>query len=136
MSILKTPNFTLTYEQCKEIVEAGHDLIKFAVSINDQPSWIKHMGVIEDVSELKAILEDGCASGAYMPAVTYSTAWDTFCLYGDDIVDFLTDHYWDDVIEFDLRSETNQGFAVKLCSLAVELWVMQFADVIDAVETY
>ena len=47
------------------------------------PGWID-----QDISpqNIAAIVQGGCASGAYMPAVTYHQALETMSEYGDDIL--------------------------------------------------
>jgi hypothetical protein len=54
----------------------------------DVPAWIDQDLTIYDVD---AITQGGCASGAYMPAVTYQTARDTMNTHGDDILDYISD---------------------------------------------
>ena len=50
------------------------------------PGWID-----QDISpqNIAAIVQGGCASGAYMPAVTYHQALETMSEYGDDILDYI-----------------------------------------------
>jgi hypothetical protein len=50
------------------------------------PSWIE-----QDIaaSTIASIAQGGCASGAYMPAVTYWTASDVMAAYGDDVLDYI-----------------------------------------------
>ena len=53
------------------------------------PRWID-----QDISPstIQAILQGGCASGAYMAAMWYSEAIKTMSLHGDEVVAFLDEH--------------------------------------------
>lgn len=125
--------FELTFTQSKMIINSlGRDQLEnFLESINDQPEFLKFMGEISDVAELIAIYEGGCASGAYMPAVTYYTA--KKCLFECEgtLADQL-DGYG--AIEWDHENEELGGFAVKICSIAVENYVSQFSDLIEVLQ--
>ena len=50
------------------------------------PRWIE-----QDISpsDVAAIVQGGCASGAYMPAVTYYDATQTMNEHGDDILQYI-----------------------------------------------
>lgn len=110
------------------------------------PAWID-----QDISpsEIAAIVLGGCASGAYMPAVTYYDAGQTMAKYGDDVVDYIAED-WPDVFsdgmsryEIILRAvvrhiDKNQisvqswsGLAVHVLSTAVELWANSVIDEIE-----
>lgn len=67
-----------------------------------------------------AIQYGGCASGAYMPAVTYHTALETMNEYGSEIIEYLEDVYGE--IPQPPKGETWSGLAVFYFSLAVETW--------------
>ena len=56
----------------------------------DVPAWIS-----QDISpaDVAAILEGGCASGAYMPAVTYHQALNTMHENGDDVLEYIEECY-------------------------------------------
>ena len=85
--------------------------------IPDLPDWIEEDITIFDIEN---IIQGGCASGAYMPAVTYSTALDTMQEYGDDILDYIQNCY--DPFAADLRSQSWAGLACHFLSAAVEMW--------------
>ena len=53
------------------------------------PDWIS-----ADLSpnDIAAVLQGGCASGSYMPAVEYFTASQTMAEHGDDVLDYLQTH--------------------------------------------
>jgi len=52
----------------------------------DVPEWID-----QDISPstVAAIVQGGCDSGAYMPAVTCSEALETMNEHGDDVLDYI-----------------------------------------------
>jgi hypothetical protein len=85
------------------------------------PAWIE-----QDISpyDVAAIVQGGCASGAYMPAVTYATAQEIMNEHGDDVLDYINDV--DPgllVIPGDVIEGTSwAGIAVYYLSVAVELW--------------
>ena len=53
----------------------------------NEPKWIEPLSP----SDIAAINQGGCASGSYMPAVTYHTANMTMAEHGDDVLQFLED---------------------------------------------
>lgn len=82
----------------------------------DLPSWL-----IDDISpsDVAAIIQGGCASGAYMPAVTYHDAQKTMALHGDDVLQYIED------AGMELPNVAGQGWSEMACtylSAAVELW--------------
>lgn len=130
--IMKT--FTLTFTQTKTLIEnLGRDTVEtFINDINDQPEFLKNMGKIDSVSELLAIYQGGCASGAYMPAVTYWSALE--CMKEcSDSVEAQIEHM--EEVTWKVSEETFAGFCTKLCSMAVEDYVQQFSEVIEVLET-
>jgi len=60
------------------------------ISDIDVPRWID-----QDISpnDVIAITQGGCASGAYMPAVTYHQAIATMSECGDDVLQYIQDNY-------------------------------------------
>lgn len=82
----------------------------------DVPAWID-----QDITwyDIAAIAEGGCASGAYMPAVTYSVAMDTMREYGDEVFEYLTDVFG--AIP-QVKDESFSGYCCAVLSSAVELW--------------
>lgn len=125
--------FTLTYSQCKAVIEnLGRDELETFISdINNQPKFLKFMGEIEDVAELIAISEGGCASGAYMPAVTYATALECMFYHSESVEGQI--EYMEE-LTFNIGSETFSGFCVNLCAMAVESYVHNFDEVIDVLK--
>ncbi len=83
----------------------------------DVPTWIE-----QDISpnNVAAILQGGCASGAYMPAVTYHTASETMAKHGDDVLQYIQDALGE--LPQPKPDESWSGMAVFYLSVAVELW--------------
>ena len=99
----------------------------------DVPRWID-----QDIypCDVAAILQGGCASGAYMPAVTYSTALATMNEHGDAVWDMIDDAYGLDMFHETAESATSwAGLAVAYVSMAVELWASGVEDeILEALE--
>ena len=93
----------------------------------DVPAWIEDEISPSDVA---AIVQGGCASGAYMPAVTYASALGTMARYGDDVLQFLQDNLGELPKPDD--AESWSGMACFYLSAAVDLWA---ASVEDELET-
>ena len=82
----------------------------------DVPLWIDRD---IDCGQVAAIIQGGCDSGAYMPAVTYWQAQKTMNDHGDDVLDYLDDYG----CELDVPGGKSwPGIAVYFLSCAVELW--------------
>lgn len=95
----------------------------------DVPAWVSHDITACDIA---AIVQGGCASGAYMPAVTYSIASDTMAKHGDDVLQYIEDHIGELP---ECTGESWQGMAVLFLSCAVELWASSIEDeLIEAIE--
>lgn len=88
------------------------------------PRWID-----QDISPstIQAVLQDGCASGAYMAAMWYAEAIKTMGQYGDEVVAFLAEHIDSDIhhikvarplMPFDSWGEISCYYL----SSAVEVW--------------
>ena len=121
-------HFDLTFSQCKAIANAGMDLRQAVERLNDQPEWLTEMGAIDSAYELAAIIQGGCASGAYMSAVTYYTANKIMAEYGDDVLEYL-DNEGGFELSIDVIKESWSGLAVKLLSIAVECWCYNLSDI-------
>ena len=109
----------LTYSQCKQIAANG-DLRDTIEALNNAPEWLD----IDDLGTVQAVQQGGCASGAYMPAVTYWQAAATMAEHGDDVLDYIQENYGEL-----LTPPSNiswSGLAVFYLSMAVELWCGQF----------
>lgn len=83
----------------------------------DVPAWIA-----QDItpSDVAAIVQGGCASGAYMPAVTYYDALATMSEHGDAVLQYVQDIYGE--LPRPKDDESWAGMAVHYLSCAVELW--------------
>ena len=88
----------------------------------EPPGWISEPISTLDVG---AILEGGCQSGTYPPAVEYRRALETMNVYGDEIIEFIANNQWG-VPRFAITSWPRT--AVKIVSTAVEMWCNNVAD--------
>ena len=95
------------------------DLNKQGITNIDAPAWIDWRQDISP-STIAAIVQGGCASGAYMPAVTYHDAAQTMARHGDDVLQYIEDAYGE--LPQPDRSESWSGIAVFYLSCAVEIW--------------
>ena len=91
------------------------------------PAWIEQDITPADVA---AIIQGGCESGAYMPAVTYYQAAETMNKHGDDVLDYITDCIGC-MPGFDTENTSWSGLACKYLSYAVELWASSVEDEIS-----
>ena len=112
----------LTYTQCKQLAAKG-DLLGQVRALQDQPLWITEEQPLE-LSDIHAIQQGGCESGAYMPAVTYNTARDVMHKYGGEIVEYIQDAIGE--LPAPNESTTWGHICTQYYSLAVELWCSQF----------
>jgi hypothetical protein len=83
----------------------------------DVPAWIEQDVTPQDVA---SITQGGCASGAYMPAVTYHQALQTMAEHGDDVLEYIVDALGE--LPAPNASESWSGMACHYLSIAVELW--------------
>ena len=88
-----------------------------------QPQWITQALSPYDIA---AINQGGCASGAYMPAVTYHQATDTMNEHGNDVLDYILENYGELPKVSD--DESWSGMAVFYLSTAVELFCINHED--------
>jgi len=95
----------------------------------DVPYWIE-----QDIapSTVAAIVQGGCSSGAYMPAVTYHQAKETMNEHGDDVLQFLEDY--GDELPTVPKGESWGGIACFFLSYAVELWALRASDELEMYE--
>ena len=91
----------------------------------DIPAW-----VAQDISpnDVAAIVQGGCASGAYMPAVTYHDAAQTMARHGDDVLQYIQDALGE--LPKPSDDESWSGFACFYLSAAVELWASSVEDAV------
>lgn len=112
--MLESPNKANKREgKTMNLWEHEESVTEHGVSV---PVWM------EDVScyDVAAICEGGCASGAYMPAVTYSQANATMAEHGDDVLDYLQEAYGE--LPTPPNDVSWSGLAVFYLSPAVEAW--------------
>ena len=88
----------------------------------DVPSWIDQDISLDDI---RNILQGGCASGAYMPAVTDYQALATMEECGNDVLQYIEDAIGELP---DVSGESWSGMACKYLSCAVELWCASVQD--------
>ena len=91
-----------------------------------QPEWITQALSPYDIA---AINQGGCASGAYMPAVTYYDARMVMAEHGDDVLQFIEDQY-EELPEIPKGSGWD-GIAVFYLSIAVELFCSANEELAD-----
>jgi hypothetical protein len=85
--------------------------------IGTVPHWIdQDIGI----STVASIMQGGCNSGAYMPAVTYYRALATMGNFGDDVMDYIQQQLGETPAPS--AGESWGGMACHYLSLAVELW--------------
>ena len=102
-----------------ETTVASHDI--------SVPRWIEQDITVQDVA---AILQGGCASGAYMPAVTYHEAVATMSAHGDDVLQYIQDAMGE--LPKPRDDESWSGMAVHYLSAAVELWASSVESELEA----
>jgi hypothetical protein len=87
----------------------------------DVPMWMKNpdTGDFPTVADIQAILEGGCDSGAWMPAVTYYDAKRIMAEHGDEICEYLDECVFGNA-ELKLSDETWGNFCVRMLSAAIE----------------
>ena len=93
----------------------------------DVPAWIAQDITPADVA---AIVQGGCASGAYMPAVTYHEALATMSEYGDErggVLDYI-EECTGEAPTFPVDPWSWAGLACHFMSSAVEWWAHGIAD--------
>jgi hypothetical protein len=95
----------------------------------DVPRWIE-----QDISanDVIAICQGGCASGAYMPAVTYYQARETMGEHGDDVLQFIEDQLGE--LPAVPSGESWSGIAVFYLAVAVEAWASATMSELESLE--
>ena len=86
---------------------------------HDVPRWIQQDITPADVA---AIVQGGCESGAYMPAVTYLQAVETMAKYGNDVLDYIASSLGE--LPRPDNSVSWSGLAVHYLATAVEIWAV------------
>lgn len=102
-----------------------HEDIEIRALGIDVPAWVDPEITCGTVA---AILQGGCASGAYMPAVTYWQALETMSEHGNAIIDYLEECLGDDLWAIPEEHRFWAGMACYFVSFAVELWASSIKD--------
>lgn len=91
------------------------------------PDWIEG-----DISpyDVAAIIQGGCASGAYMPAVTYHKALAAMATHGDDVLQYIEDALGE--LPKPPDSASWSGMACHYLSCAVKLWAYSVEAEVEA----
>lgn len=95
----------------------------------DVPAWIDQDITPQDIA---AICQGGCASGAYMPAVTYYTANKIMAEHGDDVLEYIEDHMGE--LPTPPSDTSWSGMAVFYLSYAVELWTSSVESELEDID--
>ena len=82
------------------------------------PDWIDQDITAQDIM---AIMQGGCASGAYMPACSYWQAMQTMNEHGDDVLQYIDDADCNRFVA-DLNELSWGGMACHILSIAIEIW--------------
>lgn len=93
------------------------------------PRWIEE-GLTD--SDISAICQGGCASGAYMPAVTYHIARTVMAVHGDAVLQFIEDTCGE--LPKVPGGESWSGIAVFYLSVGVELWASGILSELEDLE--
>ncbi len=91
-----------------------------------QPNWITEILSPYDIA---AINQGGCASGAYMPAVTYHEAIETMSRYGDEVLDYIEEQTG--ALPKPPSTDSWGGLSCFYLSYAVELWAISHEALAD-----
>ena len=94
--------------------------------MKNQPAFITKDLTPYDIA---AISQGGCASGSYMPAVTYVLASETMAEHGDDVLEYIEDSYGE--LPQPPIGTSWSAMAVFYLSIAVELWCSANEDLAD-----
>lgn len=94
------------------------------------PRWIDQ-GI--DAATVISICQGGCASGAYMPAVTYHTARKIMGDHGDDVLQYVKD--WHGELPQPKSGESWSRLAVFYLSCAVESWASEIMGQLEALDS-
>lgn len=103
----------------------AHELVELGIVY---PEWIMPV----DSETIREIAVYGCASGCYMPAVTYSTAKQTMQEHGESVVTYLEDTGYS--FTFDPTEHSWAGFCCDVLSAAVEHWAYLTLQLIEELE--
>lgn len=88
-----------------------------------QPEWLETPLSPSDVA---AINQGGCSSGAYMPAVTYYNALETMRDYGNDVLQYIEDNTGE--LPAPPKGSSWEAINCFYLSYAVELFALSLED--------
>lgn len=91
-----------------------------------QPSWLIHE---IDLSDVFSIYQGGCASGAFIPAVTYHIAEAWFNTHSEDMLQYVRDN--DSNLVFNFNELPFSEFCTRICASAVEYFVFELVNILD-----
>lgn len=94
--------------------------------INDQRPEFVERDV--DCHDVLSIVQGGCASGAYMPAVRYYDARKTMSEHGNEVLEFIETSFGE--LPQVPQGESWDGIAVFFLSVAVETWACGIEDTV------
>lgn len=94
-----------------------------------QPAWIEYDLTAMDIA---SICQGGCASGSYMPAVTYYKANDTMATHGDEVLNYIVEQLGE--LPAVPKFESWRGMARLFLSTAVELWASDIMGQLEDLE--
>jgi len=125
-------NITLTFTQCKQIINNGYTLSEVVEKLNDQPEFMSdNTGMqIDSISELQSIIQCGCASNAHS-SVFYYEAAQCMAKHGDDVLVYIKNHYGE-LPSIPEQTGWNQIASFYLV-IAIESWCYQFNDILEGV---
>lgn len=96
------------------------------------PAWIESDITGQTVA---AIVQGGCSSGAYMPAVTYWQANETMAKHGDNVLQYIEDALGE--LPAAAKDTCWSGLACHYLSGAVDLWAYSIEDELaERIESY
>lgn len=94
----------------------------------DAPGWIDANITLGDIV---SIANHGCASYAYMPAVTYYEAKRIMGMWGDEVTDYISENSDLSCAEILQNAGAEESYSLMCCTLlsfAVELWCWSHYD--------
>lgn len=117
-------------------------------SCPEVPEWLREQGLLEGllaeielgmyVGQALDTAKHGCASGTYMPAVTYWQAKAVMAEFGDDILNYLSEHCFGESVDWNRVTMFLLNSWGQACSffhsLAVELWCQSLEAAMDDIQ--
>ena len=128
-----TNTMQLTFTQAKIVINSlGRDVLEtFVADLNNQPEFMHTLGLCDDLGDMLSLYEVGCASNAHK-AVYYYEAQQCMIKDSDSIEAQL--EAMDYTITFTPSEESFSQFCSNCCVLAVESYIAQFGEILEALE--